>query len=378
LLNEIIINYPHLYRDKKTYSSSDYYSYCYDVECNNKNELKNEILKLVIDLIYYDVPVKEKNNLYYMTHYLISRRFKCNFKLISKSSLLLNITSISELYYYFISNGKIKKPIFNEDIIIEPIEQTLKNCCCCLEDYTDNFNITGCCNSVQICEPCFIQLSPRRCPFCRSYNLRINDINNRKIKFKYNNKLFEEEIKNNLDDNEILLYYLGYNEKGQEKIKIKNYSFSFNNMQYFKENFFDSLEDSILYYDINILNNYSNIPLDLDILKHLKIGCEEESEGRPILKYLQLIEGHNLISDDEIETNRDYFFNEMVHNQGLENVIRFEFIEKIAIINDTEIYITSDDGYIGDYGIRKDYFIKEFEQVLETNEENHNIFNLSI
>jgi hypothetical protein len=374
LLDEIIINYPHLYRDKKTYSTSFHYSYCYDVECSTKKELKNEILKFVIDLIYYNIGVNEKNNLFYMAHYLIDRKFKPSFKLLSKNSLNISLTSISDLYYYFLSNGKGKKPNFNEDKINNQ-EENILNCCCCLEDYnSNNNNLSGCCLNVYICSQCFQNLNPRRCPLCRSSNINlvVNNNNNRLIKFTHNKKTYEfNKYYNFLDYNEFTLIYFGFKEK-----KIMSFDFNINNIDDMRERYFENAEELIYYYNANTLKNYTNINIDDDILKNLINGCENLSNGSPLMKYLGLIPSIHC-NEQDTEANKIYFFDSIVDSDGLQAIMSYNFLEKIAVIDDNDLYISSSDCYIGASGIRSDYFIKEFEGILETDEPHHHIFNLS-
>lgn len=203
LLNTLNQNYTINREHKNLYTDE----YKYDENIKNKQELKTEILKFVIDLIYEDVEEYEKERFFKVSNYFINEKVITRpFKLISKLSFDSKLTSINTLYNYIVSKGRTQEPIFNEDIeeedieeeeIEEPIIEELiieeaiieepiiassiievepisRDCNICFETYTDKTKFlceNENCNN-DICPCCFIRIiRPRKCPFCRNDKL---------------------------------------------------------------------------------------------------------------------------------------------------------------------------------------------------------------
>jgi hypothetical protein len=77
--------------------------YYYDKEFKTKKLLNLELLKFLINLIYYqeDKPngyYKELNNIFYLSYHLISRGFKCPFKILTTNTFKCEVIDIRNLY----------------------------------------------------------------------------------------------------------------------------------------------------------------------------------------------------------------------------------------------------------------------------------------
>ena len=119
LLNTLNQHYE-INRDHKNLYTDEYK---YDEIIKNKEELKTEILKFTIDLIYKDVDEIEKERFFKVSNHFINEKIiNRPFKLISNLSFDSKLTSINTLYNYIVSKGRSQEPIFNEDIEEEEIE----------------------------------------------------------------------------------------------------------------------------------------------------------------------------------------------------------------------------------------------------------------
>lgn len=118
LYNELIQHFPLLkdmreLTDEQDIDNEDIkkITYIYDNEFNSKKLLDFEILKLIISLIYQNQEVnyhnKESSKIFYLAHYLIRRRFRCPFKIVSRNHYIKDLTDIKKLYKYVCSGGPI-------------------------------------------------------------------------------------------------------------------------------------------------------------------------------------------------------------------------------------------------------------------------------
>jgi hypothetical protein len=370
LFNELQANFNHINRDKRInfINPSLHYYYLYDKETHNQKQLNNEILKFVIDLIYYNADEEEKIKLFMISNYLINRKFKPSFKLLTKSTFKNGLTSINDLYDYITSKGKKAKPIFNQDPAINPPEQNIKNCCVCLEDYNENqkINCVNCLN-IEMCRNCFNHLNPKKCPLCRTLNFSIteNETTIRQINYIYNNANYQENYNFNIDDDEITLIYLGYAEPHGEPFKICFKSFYVDTLDKLKNDFYDNIEDTIFYYNTEFLFNhivedYADI-IEEEIFNSIVEASHNKQNGKPIMKLCGLIES-NIINEEQAEENRKNFFNGLIMTDGLKHTLNKEFLEYAGqqTTEDKKYYIHSSNNYIGDYDIKPQYFKEEF------------------
>ena len=374
ILNELLEHYT-INRSRKIYYQNPalHYEYVFDKKTYTKKGLDNEILKFVIELLNPDADDEEKIKLFMISHYLIQRKFKPSFKLLLRNYKYNSLTSINDLYLWITSKGKKPKPIFKEDEEIILNEPDLKNCCCCLEDYTEHqkINCSNCLN-VEMCRNCFNHLNPRKCPICRSLNFTLTEDNNqptqREIKFLYNNQNLTKNLKfNDYDDEEIILIYAGYAEKNGEPQQVIFKSFYVNEIDELINEFFDSLEDKIFYFNTsflyeNVLNQYTDI-IDEDLFNSIVEASHQKQNGEPIMKLCGLIES-NITNEDDVKINRKSFMDCLINTDGIKHTLNKEFLEYAGqeSTRNKQYFIHSNNHYISEYDIKPEYFKDEYTE----------------
>lgn len=372
ILNELLENYT-INRSRKInfINPSLHYQYVYDRKTTTKKALDNEILKFVIDLLFIDADDDEKIKLFMVSNYLIQRKFKPSFKLLLKDYKFQSLTSINDLYLWITSRGKKPKPIFKEDQEIIINDPDLKNCCVCLEEYSEHqkINCSNCFN-IEMCRNCFNHLNPKKCPICRSLNFTKTEDNNqptqREIKFKYNNQNLTKNLNfNDYDNTEIILIYAGYAEKNGEPQQVIFKSFYINEYEELINDFFEDLGDRIFYFNANflydnILPQYSEI-MDFNLFDCVVNASHEKQNGESIMKLLGLIES-NITDENDLEQNRKDFFECLENTDGIKHTLNKEFLEYMGrnATENKKYFMHSNNNYISEYDIKPEYFKDEF------------------
>jgi hypothetical protein len=314
-------------------SSVDKKYYTYDKEFKTRKELNLELLKFIINLMYYEEggenDFAQLDKIFYLSYYLINRKFIHPFKIVSTSTFNYNLTTINKLYNYVVSGGKKPKPIFNDSVKTNLINEDMnlnKNCCICLDDFIINNNFISCQCSVEICQDCFNNLNPRRCPLCRSNSINLKTIRERTINFNYNNKNYIKEIDLDcIDSSEIVLIYLDIG-----KLEIVEHNFKMNTYEYLKENLIDNLEDTAYLYTSsflldNLIHPFSQV-FDLQLIEHLQ-NNEEREKINIILGFIE--------NDYEYACEaKESFLNNAINTDGMEHLLMVEFFSKI--VNDRD------------------------------------------
>jgi len=349
------------------------YYYKYDINHETREELNRELLKFIIDLIYFNETEERKIKIYLLSQFLILSKFKPYFKILSKASLNNNLYIINDMYYYLISGGgKKKNPFINIDIINNNTDYNiLKNCLCCFNEYSEaqtnkKINCNNCQLNLQLCAPCFDRLeNPKKCPLCRSANINKIEIDGERIiKYHYNNKIYIQTIKYNIiDDDELILIYLGYDERGDDKIKICHHIFNITDEKKLMNDFFNNIDETILYYNVEFLfnlmiNQYNDI-IDIDIFNSIIEGCQTRGNANPILKIL------GIRGPDETEENKINFYETLINGDGLQHAHNKEFLLKIGRDKDLDLdlYLFSDNSNISEWAINPNYFKNNYNNV---------------
>ena len=376
LLEEIQNNFLNFDRDQKINKENPInYYYKYDIKTEGKEELNRHLLKFIIDLIYNNETEQKKLKIYLLSQFLINSKFKPYFKIITKSTFNNNLTSINDFYYYIISQGKKKKPFFNIDQInINTDQNIIKNCLCCFNEYTEAQTnkkiICNNCRNFELCPPCFDRLeNPKKCPLCRSPEIKKIEIEGeRLIKYNYNNKCYTETLKyNDISNDELILIYLGYDEKDEgEKIKICIHNFYINDEKFLMNDFINNLDETILYYNTPflfglMLDQYNDI-IDEETFNFIYEKCQNDSNPRPILKFL------GLGGPDGTEENKINFYECILNADGLQHAHNKDFLLKIGRDRgeDLDIYLYSDNSNISEWSINPNYFKNNYNNI--TNE----------
>jgi hypothetical protein len=306
--------------------------------------------------MYYEEG-KENNfaqldKIFYLSYYLINRKFIHPFKIVSTSTFNYNLSNINTLYNYITSGGKKKRPIFNESVRTNLINEDMdlnKNCCICLEDFIINNNYVSCQCSVEICQNCFGNLNPLRCPLCRSTSINLHTIKDRIIKFNYNNKNYIKEIDLDcIDSSEIVLIYLDIG-----KLEIVEHNFKMATYDTLKENLLENLEDTAYLYTNsflldNIISPYDNV-FDLELISHL-----QDNEEREKINIILGFQNHQ-----DAHENKKNFLENSMGIDGLEHLLMVEFFSQI--VNDKNGDEDHDYYLYSDYPLYNDNFKDTYE-----------------
>lgn len=283
------------------------------------------ILSLIInELLYPQYPASFRAQIYMASSYLIKRAFKYQFFLKMKNEYNFNCVAINDLFKFIKSDGKSKRP-YIEPKLNDGI-YTTHNCCICLEDFQEsNKNFISCynCKNLKTCIPCFNQLSPVKCPQCRTtqfFNININTVDNT-VKFKYNKKIISHTISNNHYTNydDILLIYLEVVDKNNYEIRIINLNFK--NDTDMKRDFYESIKDNLYYFSsASIIDNMR--PIYDEIITEEIINLIKQTENNKSLFKLLGI-NYDYFEDDDKLNN---FFNYCINVDGYENALNYEYM----------------------------------------------------
>jgi len=330
--------------------------YKYDEKIKDQEELKTEILKFTIDLIYKDVDEIEKERFFKVSDHFINEKIITRpFKLISNLSFDSKLTSINTLYNYIVSKGRTQEPIFNEDIEEEPIEEPIieepiieepieepiieepieepiieepiieeaieeaiieediktRDCNICFEAYTDKTKFlcdNENCNN-EICPCCFIRITrPRKCPFCRNDKLAfIGSLN-------YDNEESDDDNSSDSSDNssdsgETVEPNIEYEE--EPEIRRREIKFIYENQIRIKNIRYDYLDDNEI---ILLCPNYNTIEeatLRIDTFDYLRQNLIEE--------YLDMIE------NDTISVSTEFIYQNILSKYN--DIIDYDIID---------------------------------------------------
>lgn len=302
----------------------DYNSYMINDDIQATDEA---ILNLIInELLYKHYSASFRNRVFMASSYLIKRGFKYQFVLKMRTDYNFNCVAINDLFKFIKTNGKSKAPFFDKPTLNDGI-LTPHNCCVCLEDYQENNkNFISCynCKNLKTCIPCFNQLSPVKCPQCRTtqfFNINLNTVDDT-VKFKYNKKIISHTITNNhyqhYDD--ILLIYLEVVDKNNYEIRIINLNFKSETDM--KRDFYESIKENLYYFSTgSIIDNMR--PIYDEIITEEIINLIKETEN---IKSLFKLLGINYDYFEDNDLNLDNFFNYCVNVDGYERVLNYEYM----------------------------------------------------
>ena len=148
------------------------------------------------------------------------------------------------------------------------------------------------------------------------------------------------------------------------------------------DDFFDSLEDKIFYFNTsflyeNVLDHYTDI-IDEDLFNSIVEGSHQKQNGKTIMKLLGLIES-NLTDEEDIIHNRKSFIDCMINTDGLKHTLSKELLEYVGqeTTRNKQYFIHSTDNYIGEYDIKEEYFKDEFNnnKMVFSHTATENLFN---
>ena len=349
---EVVINdkYEELFDDDSNIMKITFY---YDKEFKTKKMLNLELLKFLINLIYYQEDklngyYKELNQIFYLSYYLISRGFKCPFKILTHNSFKCDVIDIRNLYNFVIKNN------YNNDMLITDeytVKKNVGSCCVCLEDYEqdDLYIKCNCCN-IELCLNCFSNLSPRRCPTCRCPNIfRCGEIE-RNISFKYNHQTKNLKITKSADKEVIKLIFYNI-----EKKEIEEHYYYLKTDNDLLEEYYEEIEDTAIYYNSsfikeNMMDVYKGI-VDEGIIRNF-----QENESYETIARLLGFMNSNL-TETEIRQNKKKFFDKavLIEDEGSKQVFRLEFYKFVCENTNRhdEYNITSHSDYL-DEGLFKE------------------------
>lgn len=322
---EVVINdkYEELFDDESETQKITFY---YDKEFKTKKNLNLELLKFLINLIYYQEEkpngyYKELNQIFYLSYHLISRGFRCPFKILTTNTFNCEVIDIRNLYNFVIKNN------YNNDMLITDeytIKKNVGSCCVCLEDYEEE-NYIKCKCSVELCSNCFDNLSPRRCPICRYQHIYRCGAIERNISFKYNNQTKNLKITKSADEKDIKLIFYNI-----EKKEIEEHYYELETDDDLRENFYEDIEDRCIYYEASWLEHhmmdvYKGI-VDVDIIRNF----QENDKAEPIARLLGFINSN--LTETEIRQNKRNFYNSAVEEEpeGIRHVCHLEYYERVC------------------------------------------------
>ena len=216
--------------------------------------------------------------------------------------------------------NKIKefKCEFIPEIKAEPLKQEFK-CAVCLEDKENEYIINFNCNCKDlICQGCFNTLpQPKKCPLCRKTPYKLNltiaedEPAKRRFTIKYNNKIYEEDIKFSILEDETLFYFDTNKEKIIFfKLRLKTDDDILNEIIDDDDNFFSfCCYKADLYY----LQFHSKTELGENIIKVcLDATYEDKLERWEFIEDVLGLRNNN---------DRREFLSEYYNNYGAENMM---------------------------------------------------------
>lgn len=310
--------------------------YRYDKKFKNEKHMMKQIIKLIVDIVYYGLDEKK---LRMKLSYLLKRGFKFPFFIIPDYNKEVNYYPITYIFNYIKKAIKAKdatnefNKIFENVSEYTPSQEGGQNqffeCIICRENAPYETINKNCVCTENICRECFMHLqSPKTCPTCRKrpFILTINEAEPipAKINFKflYNNKTIEKKYNaNNVWENEI--YYLKNGvEVDYTTLEIEDRD---NLIKDYIEN---SLGDHIKYFSTDFLYNYFDLPFSNTIFNVIMENSQEINND----EIMQLL---GLTDDPEDETTLN-FINHCINIDGLGHTLHKDIIDEIEIENDDE------------------------------------------
>jgi hypothetical protein len=314
--------------------------YTYDKKFKNEKHMIKQIIKLIIDIVYYGLNAK---NLRMKITYLLKRGFKFPFFLIPDFKKEETYYPITYIFNY------IKKAIKGKDATNEynkifenvseyrpPAQQTenqIFECIICKEDKQFKSINKNCVCIDNICNECFMHLpSPKTCPTCRKrpFTLAIYKADapqrKRNFKFLYNNKTIEREFNlYSIDQNEI--YYL----KNGDQVDYTHFEIE-DKEEMIKEFIDGELSENIKYFSTDFLFQYFDLPFSKAIFEVI-MQNSQDLDTNDIMNLL------GLTNDPEDETTLN-FVNHCVDIDGLGHTMHKEIIDEIEDYdhNEDKIY----------------------------------------
>jgi hypothetical protein len=301
----------------------DYNAYMIDDHILTTDE--NIICFIINELLYPSYPALFRSQIIMTASYLIKRGFKNQFILKMKTEYNFNCVSINDLFKFIKSDGKSKAPFFDKPEI-DNTPTTQHNCCICLEDYQENHkNYIACtnCKNLKTCIACYDQLSPVKCPQCRTnefHHINNNSVSNI-VKFKYNKKITQHNVEDNhfTDYDDILLIFL---EADKNLTEIKIINMSLKSETDMKKDFYDILQDHLFYFNTEVI--YACMaPIYDDIITEEMINIIKQTENnKALFKLLNL--NYDYFEDDDKEL--DDFYNYCIAHDSHEHVLNYEYM----------------------------------------------------
>jgi len=354
---ETVINdkYEELIDDESEIKKIIFY---YDKEFRTKKMLNLELLKFLINLIYYeeDKPdgyCNELNNIFYLSYHLISRGFRCPFKILTTNTFKCEVIDIRNLYNFVTKNTY--NNIFETDEYI--IKKNIGSCCCCLEDYEEE-NYIKCKCSVELCINCFYNLAPRRCPLCRYPHIYRCWSIERNISFKYNHQTKILKAINPAEEDDIKLIFYNIDKK-----EIEEHYYNLKTDNDLREEFYEDIEDRAIYYNSlfihdNMIDIYKGI-VDEGMIRNF----QENESSETIARLLGFMNSN--LTEMEIRQNKRKFFDKAVsiEDEGIKHVCNLEYYKGVCDNTNRkdEYSITSNINYLDDT------LFKEEEAIFLTN-----------
>lgn len=341
---EKVINdkYEELIDDESEIKKITFY---YDKEFKTKKMLNLELLKFLINLIYYqeekpDGYYKELNNIFYLSYHLISRGFRCPFKILTTNTFKCEVIDIRNLYNFVTKNMYIDIFVTDE----YTVKKNIGSCCCCLEDYEEETYIKCKC-SVELCSNCFDNLTPRRCPICRYPHIYRCGAIERNISFKYNHQTKNLKVIRPTEEDNIKLIFYNIDEK-----EIEEHYYELKTDNDLREEFYEDIEDRCIYYNSsfieeNMMDCFRDI-VDMDMIR-----CFQDNEKYETIARLLGFTHSNLnLTDEEIRQNKRKFFIKAVsmEDEGIKHVCHLEYYERVCenTNNKGNYNITSTNNYL--------------------------------
>jgi hypothetical protein len=337
-------------------------TFYYDKEFRTKKMLNLELLKFLINLIYYqeDKPdgyYKELDNIFYLSYHLISRGFRCPFKIFTHNSFKCEVIDIRNLYNF------VTKNTYNDIFVTDEytVKKNIGSCCVCLEDYEQDDIYIKCNCTIELCINCFDNLDyPKRCPICRYNHIHKATQLVRNISFKYNNQTKNLNVMKSADDELIKLIFYNIDKK-----EIEEHYYYLKTDEDLREEFYEDIEDRAIYYNSsfihdNMIDIYKGI-VDEGMIKNF----QEYESYETIARLLGFINSN--LTEMEIRQNKRKFFNKAVsiEDEGMKHVCNLEYYKGVCDNTNrrTEYNITSNNNYLDDTLFKEEegIFLKNFD-----------------
>ena len=298
--------------------------YKYDEEFITEKYMNKLIIRLIVEM-FYNLDQEYSLILRLKIKYMIDKKFNYPFLIIEERQETGTFYNIYDIFKFIKTTikGKNGDKLFNKikdfkceyipEIKAEPLKQEFK-CSVCLEDkeyaYIINFN----CNCKDlICQGCFNSLpQPKKCPLCRKTPYKLNltvaedEPAKRRFTIKYNNKIYEEDIKYTKLEVETIFYFDTHKEKIKYfKMELKTDDDLLNETANDDDNFFSfCCYKADLYY----LNFHSKTALGEKIIKVCLDATYEDK-----LERLEFIENVLGLGNEE---ERKEFLSEYLNTWG--------------------------------------------------------------